>query len=80
MSKNWYPVIDYVNCGECGACISKFKQNVYDKTKFPTPIVVHKEGCIEGCRGCGNLCLNNAIEYVGDKGNNKSNCNCGGNC
>jgi len=36
--------------------------------------------CIEGCRGCGNLCLNNAIEYVGDKGNNKSNCNCGGNC
>lgn len=80
MSKNWYPVIDYVNCVECGTCMNKCNHGVYDQTKFPTPIVIYKEGCIEGCKGCGNLCPNNAIEYVGDKSNNNFSCSCGGNC
>lgn len=80
MSKNWYPVIDYTNCAECGTCIDKCKHGVYDQPKFPTPVVIYTEGCIEGCRGCSNLCPNGAITYVGDMGSNYSGCSCGDNC
>ena len=76
MSKKWYPVIDYVECIECGACVKMCKQGVYDKSKAPSPIVIHPEGCIEGCRGCGNLCPKNAIQYVGDS-KNTGGCDCG---
>jgi len=30
MAKLWYPVIDYVECLECGACIEKCPNCVYD--------------------------------------------------
>lgn len=82
MSNNWYPIIDYSICDECGTCIKKCTHGVYDKNKFPTPVVVYKEGCIEGCKGCGNLCPKEAISYVGDKsiGNSDCSCSCGGNC
>jgi len=66
MSKKWYPVIDYVNCAECGVCTNQCSHGVYDEKKAPTPIVINKEGCIEGCHGCGNLCPNGAITYVGE--------------
>lgn len=66
MSKIWYPVIDYSNCSECGACVNKCTHEVYNKTKAPKPIVVYPEGCIDGCHGCGNLCPQNAITYVGE--------------
>jgi NAD-dependent dihydropyrimidine dehydrogenase PreA subunit len=39
-------------------------------------VVVYPEGCVEGCRGCQNLCPSGAIEYVGDTGE-KGNCSCG---
>lgn len=92
MSKKWYPVIDYCNCAECGACVDMCKHGVYDAAKAPTPIVVNGEGCIEGCHGCGSICPNGAITYVGDitgwtPPNGDVNgdscgcgCNCGGNC
>lgn len=66
MSKKWYPVIDYINCAECGACIEMCSHVVYDAPKAPTPIVINGNGCVEGCHGCGSLCPNGAITYVGD--------------
>lgn len=89
MSKNWYPVIDYIGCAECGACINMCRHGVYDESKAPTPIVINVEGCIDRCHGCGNLCPNGAIQYVGDNsgwtppnGEKKGDdpCCCGGNC
>ena len=92
MAKNWYPVIDYVECEECeecGTCVNKCKHGVYDVSKAPTSVVVNTESCIEGCRGCGNLCPNGAIQYIGDNsgwtppnGEKKddNSCYCGGNC
>jgi NAD-dependent dihydropyrimidine dehydrogenase PreA subunit len=90
MSKNWYPVIDYVECAECGTCVDMCEHGVYDESKAPTPIVINIEGCIEGCHGCGNRCPNGAIQYVGDhsrwtppngvKKDNNSCCCCGGKC
>lgn len=66
MTKTWYPVIDYDECIECGICTNKCKHGVYDKTKMPRPVVVYPEGCIQGCHGCGKLCPQHAIQYVGD--------------
>lgn len=66
MAKKWYPIVDYVECAECGLCINKCPHSVYDKEKSPSPIVVNPDGCIEGCHGCGNLSPQGAITYVGD--------------
>jgi len=60
------------------------KYGVYDKRK---PVVIHTEGCIDKCHGCGNLCPTGSITYFGDntdwsppnlKINNKSDSGCGG--
>lgn len=87
MSKKWYPVINYENCSECGACIDQCSHGVYDLEKTPMPIVAYGEGCIQGCHGCGNLCPSGAITYVGENtdwtppnGDNSKTCDCGGNC
>ena len=82
MAKNWYPVIDYLLCEECGVCTAKCRNGVYDKTKAPIPVVVNTEGCIDHCKGCGNLCPNGAISYVGDSEGSKGlGCGCGsGSC
>lgn len=87
MAKNWYPVIDYLTCIECGTCVSKCPHNVYDKAKAPSPIVRKPEDCIDHCHGCGNRCPVGAITYVGDdtgwtppNGNQESEescCSCG---
>ncbi len=78
MSKNWYPVVDYLECAECGTCVEFCTHGVYDKAKAPTPVVVHPDGCIEGCHGCEEECPNNTIQYVGDvKGDSECGCNCG---
>lgn len=66
MSLKWYPVIDYVECVECGICIGKCSHGVYDTSKIPSPIVEYPENCINHCHGCGNLCPAGAITYVGD--------------
>jgi len=66
MSGTWYPVIDYVKCTECGKCAAKCTHGVYDKAKAPCPVVVRPEACIQNCRGCGSLCPQGAISYVGD--------------
>jgi NAD-dependent dihydropyrimidine dehydrogenase PreA subunit len=66
MAKNRYPVIDYMECAECGACVKKCSHGVYDKSKAPSPLVVTPENCVDHCHGCGNLCPNGAITYVGE--------------
>ncbi len=78
MSKTWYPMINYENCIECGACVAHCTHGVYNKEKAPRPIVIFPEGCIQGCAGCGSLCPAEAIDYFGDTGNNQNEgCNCG---
>ena len=87
MAKNWYPVIDYLTCIECGTCVSKCPHNVYDKAKAPSPVVRRPEDCVDRCHGCGNRCPVGAITYVGDdtgwtppNGNQESEeacCSCG---
>lgn len=66
MAKTWYPVIDYLLCTECGACISKCPHGVYDKSKAPSPVVKNPEACVDHCHGCGNICPVGAITYVGE--------------
>lgn len=78
MSKQWYPVINYETCIECGRCIAMCRHGVFDKTK-KTPLVIFPGGCVEGCHGCGNRCPTHSIEYVGDIKDNNT-CGCGENC
>jgi MinD superfamily P-loop ATPase containing an inserted ferredoxin domain len=88
MAKTWYPVIDYLVCKECGSCVKKCSHGVYAKKKSPTPVVIQPESCVDHCHGCGNLCPQGAITYVGDdtgwmppnseKRENETACCCGG--
>ena len=90
MAKNWYPVIDYSACIECGTCVSMCPHNVYDQVKAPSPVVRRPEDCVDHCHGCGSRCPAGAITYVGDdtgwtppNGNQEpeeTGCSCGGNC
>ena len=66
MAKNWYPVIDYLLCQECGSCSSMCPHGVYDLAAAPTPRVIHPENCVDHCHGCGTRCPAGAITYVGD--------------
>lgn len=66
MANTWYPVIDYLACVECGACVAKCPHGVYDTAKAPSPDVKNPEACIDHCHGCGNLCPAGAITYVGE--------------
>jgi NAD-dependent dihydropyrimidine dehydrogenase PreA subunit len=78
MSKNWYPVIDYTLCTECGNCTDMCEHGVYDKEKAPMPKVIFPDGCVEGCRGCGNICPSDAISYIGEQ--LIDDCGCGCSC
>lgn len=60
MAKNWYPIINYDNCIECGACINKCSHGVYKKDE-EKPVVVYPEGCIDGCHGYQNSCPTEAV-------------------
>ena len=66
MAKNWYPVIDYMLCEECGTCSGMCAHGVYDPSAAQTPRVIHPENCIDHCHGCGSMCPAGAITYVGD--------------
>ncbi len=66
MAKNWYPVVDYLECIECGTCVEKCPHGVYDTAKVPIPLVIQPDECIDHCHGCGNRCPAGAITYVGD--------------
>ena len=66
MAKTWYPVINYMSCMECGACVAKCSHGVFDATKAPSPVVRNPESCMDHCHGCGNLCPVGAITYVGE--------------
>lgn len=51
MSINWYPIINYDNCSECGSCFDKCTHGVY-RHEANKIIVVRPENCIQNCRGC----------------------------
>jgi NAD-dependent dihydropyrimidine dehydrogenase PreA subunit len=77
MSKNWYPMINYENCIECGSCFDMCQHGVYKK-EDNKPVAVYPEGCIEGCHGCQSQCPAEAITYFGDNGEKESGgCGCG---
>ncbi len=76
MSKNWYPMINYENCTECGSCAEFCSHGVYDEAKAPTPKVFNPEGCIEGCIGCAGICPADAITYFGDSEQRKTDGGC----
>ena len=48
MSLNWYPIINYENCTECGSCFNKCTHGVYEQEGNHT-IVVQPANCIENC-------------------------------
>ena len=66
MAKNWYPIINQTTCVACGTCVEFCSHGVYDKAKAPVPSVIHPDGCIQSCHGCGNKCPEGAITYMGD--------------
>jgi len=66
LAKKWYPVIDYVTCVECGACVAMCRHGVYDAAKASSPVVKNGGECIDHCHGCGNRCPVGAITYVGE--------------
>nr|WP_278309062.1 4Fe-4S dicluster domain-containing protein [Peptoclostridium litorale] len=69
--------MDYENCIDCGVCLNKCKNGVYEKRENSI-VVVNPQVCIQGCRGCQNLCPADAISYVGDTGKtDDSECSCG---
>ena len=87
MAKNWYPVVDYVICQECGTCVKMCPHAVYDVKKAPSPVVANPDGCVDHCHGCGNRCPVGAITYVGEdtgwkppyaKPESGCGCGCGG--
>ena len=84
MAKNWYPMINYDNCIECGECVDMCPNGVYDKEKSPVPNVIFTDGCVAGCKGCGDKCPAQAITYFGDDGSMSecagTSCECGGTC
>ena len=63
MSKDWFPVIDYEKCIECGACVEMCPSDVYNKELHPHPVVINPNGCGTGCSGCGSACPTEAIRY-----------------
>ena len=76
MTAKWYPIINYDNCIECGACINKCSHGVYDKVSAK-PMVIYPDGCIDHCTGCQALCPAEAIQYFGDTGGPTTTCSCG---
>lgn len=85
MSTTWYPMINYENCIECGACIDHCTHGVYKKDEAPKPIVIYPDNCVQGCTGCAKECLVEAITYFGQNEkvsessccSGDSGCNCG---
>lgn len=65
MTKTWYPIINDERCIECGACTDKCTHGVYENDNGH-PKVIHPEGCVQGCHGCGELCPAEAISYFGE--------------
>lgn len=66
MSLTRHPVINYLLCNECGACIAKCPGVHHKSETSASPVVKHPELCVENCHSCGNACPVGAITYVGD--------------
>ncbi len=51
-------------------CVEKYKNDVYEQNIIK-PNVINPDCCIDGYRGCLNLCSAEIISYVGDNGEQK---------
>lgn len=58
-------MINQSKCVGCMACYDMCKHSVF-AVENEMPKVVYREGCVEGCHGCGNQCPQGAIVYSGD--------------
>jgi len=67
MAKEWYPIINYTDCDKCGKCIEVCPNDVYDKSKAPSPAGSKPENCKEGCKDCAEICPQDAIILFGDE-------------
>ncbi len=71
-------MINQSKCVGCMACYDMCKHGVFT-IENDKPKVIYREGCVEGCHGCGNQCPQGAIVYSGDfKSAIKCACNCDG--
>lgn len=71
-------MINQSKCIGCMACYDMCKHGVFT-IENDKPKVIYREGCVEGCHGCGNQCPQGAIVYSGDfKSAIKCACNCDG--
>lgn len=61
MSKNYYPVINYRKCNECGKCTQLCNQGVYNNSTKPE--VINPNKCLDGCNACASVCPMDAIKY-----------------
>lgn len=82
MSNVWYPMIDYAKCNGCMICSEMCKNGVFAKNQAHSirPEIINPEGCVTGCRGCGEKCPVEAITYFGEENADKykPSCSCGG--
>ena len=65
MAENWYPIIDPDLCINCNTCVDFCQHDVFEASEF-TPVVKNPISCVEFCRGCANICDEEAITYFGD--------------
>jgi NAD-dependent dihydropyrimidine dehydrogenase PreA subunit len=64
MARKWYPVINWMKCNECGACVERCVHQVY-KQGTTRPLVLHPENCTS-CMSCQRVCPEGAIDFEGD--------------
>jgi len=85
---DWFPIIDYKKCVQCGSCIRKCKRGVYEENADGSPKVVKPKNCVVGCTGCQAVCPAGAIshppgkylEELAKKKDSKAGCDCRGKC
>ncbi len=60
----WYPVIDYSKCTNCGLCLLSCGNAVFGWSKSQEKYVVANKGnCVVGCTTCGKVCPEKAITF-----------------
>ena len=60
MTLEWYPIIDYKKCEGCMTCVNFCPHGVFS-IENNKPKVIHKEMCVDLCRGCEKICPQKAI-------------------